>query len=71
MKFKERKVVYKDFQHRQYLIENVPYQVSEGIDEPIDEDLIISGAVMLRLLKILEYMEQSKLLFFEYDTDLV
>lgn len=71
MEFKDRRIVYKEFKHKQYLIDNVPYQVNEGIIEPTEEDLILSGAVILRLMAILGYMEKNKLLFFEYDTDLI
>lgn len=71
MKFKETNTVYKSFKHGSYRIENVPYQVSADTTDPIDEDLIISGPVMLRLIKILGYMEEKESLVFNYDNELI
>jgi len=70
MKFKERNLIYKSFEHGNHRIENVPYQVNTEISDPIDEDLILSGPVMLRLMQILGHMEQNDLLVFNYESEL-
>lgn len=71
MRFKEPIVFKKSFTYGKYTVKDVPFHLRGSVSEPpIDEDLIVSGPVMLRLMKILGHMEQNDLLIFDYDNEI-
>lgn len=71
MKFKDtRRTIYKSFESGNFLIENVPYKVSLDISNPIDEDLILSGIVMVQLIRIMNYMKENNMQVFDYENEI-
>lgn len=70
MKFKDTRTIYKSFESGNLRIENVPYKVPLGISEPIDEELILSGIVMIRLIHIMNYMKQNNMQVFDYGDEI-
>lgn len=71
MKFKDtRRTIYKSFESGNFRIENVPYKVSVEISDPIDEDLILSGIVMIQLIRIMNYMKENNMQVFDYENEI-